>query len=459
MRKEPDRREIDIAILCCFFLSGSAGLVYQVAWAKALGLIFGHTVYATAVVLAVFMAGLACGSVYLGRRAEGHANPVALYARIEFLIAATGALSLAGLAAVRSLYVVAYPVVSGSHLPLLAPRLFGVTAVLFIPTMLMGATLPILVDSFVRSSANLGVSVSQLYWVNTLGAVAGTLIAGFVLLPTWGLRATICCAAAVNTLAGLIALWVSKENRTATAVKIPPRKVNPDRNDPQQSSFRFLLFLFAVVGSTAFAYEIAWTRLLAVTIGSSTYAFTLMLAAFLLGIGLSDLGAAGPSYIVALGASGIHGKGVPLSEAFPAQIENMLKADGYNIQVINAGVDGDTTTQMLFRMDSVIPPITRITIVQPGTNDFQSRKHGLSVEQHLANIEAIVTPERNSSRRDRVPAYLASLPLDQINPEERVPICPDFKGIDVVGRRDRQHDIKRASSDVISRDILCWCIE
>ena len=103
MRKESDRRDRHIAILGCFFLSGAAGLVYQVAWAKALGLIFGHTVYAAAVVLAVFMAGLASGSVYLGRWVKGHTNPVALYARIEFLIAATGALSLAGLAAVRSL--------------------------------------------------------------------------------------------------------------------------------------------------------------------------------------------------------------------------------------------------------------------------------------------------------------------------------------------------------------------
>ena len=114
--------------------------------------------------------------------------------------------------------------------------------------------------------------------------------------------------------------------------------------------------------------------------------------AFVMAGGAFGLAAAGtePTYIVALGASGIHGKGVPLGEAFPAQLENMLRARGFNIQVINAGVDGDTTTGMLFRMDSVIPPGTKITIVQPGGNDFRSRKHGLSVEQHLANIEAIV---------------------------------------------------------------------
>jgi acyl-CoA thioesterase-1 len=124
-------------------------------------------------------------------------------------------------------------------------------------------------------------------------------------------------------------------------------------------------------------------------------------AAFLLGIGVFALAvAAEPSYIIALGASGIHGKGVPLSEAFPAQLENMLRDDGFNVQVINAGVDGDTTTQMLLRMDFVVPPTTRITIVQPGTNDFRSRKHSLSVEQHLANIEAIVS--RLRARQIRV---------------------------------------------------------
>ena len=87
--------------------------------------------------------------------------------------------------------------------------------------------------------------------------------------------------------------------------------------------------------------------------------------AFVMATGAFGLAAAGaePTYIVALGASGIHGKGVLLSEAFPAQLENMLRAEGFNVQVINAGVDGDTTTGMLFRMDSVIPPGTKITIV------------------------------------------------------------------------------------------------
>src|SRR5713226_10765014 len=79
------------ALLLCFFLSGAAGLIYQVAWGKALGLIFGHTAYAVATVLAVFMGGLAAGSAWLGSWSEGRDRPIALYGWIELAVAATGA--------------------------------------------------------------------------------------------------------------------------------------------------------------------------------------------------------------------------------------------------------------------------------------------------------------------------------------------------------------------------------
>jgi len=283
MRTKAIAREKFLSILGCFFFSGAAGLIYQVSWVKALGLIFGHTVYAIATVLAVFMAGLAAGSAYIGRWSEQRAGSLAVYSWIEFMVAATGALSLAGLAGVRALYVAAYPSVSGLQPLLLALRFFGAAVVLFIPTFLMGGTLPVLVRGITQNSAELGVRVSQLYWVNTLGAVAGTLIAGFILLPALGLRGTVASAVALNILAGLIALRTAKVSGNLRGVQGSPSRVTSAAADPQQPTFAFLLFLFAVVGSTAFAYEIAWTRLLAVTISSSTYAFTLMLATFLAG--------------------------------------------------------------------------------------------------------------------------------------------------------------------------------
>jgi spermidine synthase len=283
MRRELLPRNRLLTILACFFLSGTAGLIYQVTWGKALGLIFGHTVYAIATVLAVFMAGLAAGSACFGALAERQTEPIALYARVEFAVAASGALSLAGLAGVRFLYVTAYPAVGGLQPLLLALRFFGAAVVLFIPTFFMGGTLPILVRGVIRNSAELGIRVSQLYWVNTLGAVAGTLISGFVLLPVLGLRVTIAAAVALNILAGLIALRMGEEHVRTQVAKGAAKTVVSAAPSPQYADSRFLLFLFGVVGCAAFAYEIAWTRLLAITIGSSTYAFTLMLAMFLTG--------------------------------------------------------------------------------------------------------------------------------------------------------------------------------
>src|SRR5260370_20576002 len=118
MSKKSLPRQKFLAILACFFFSGAAGLIYQVAWGKALGLIFGHTVYAIATVLAVFMAGLSAGSAYLGSWNERHARPIVLYAWIELAVAAAGAFSLIRLVGVRLLYLAAYPAI-GAATPLL----------------------------------------------------------------------------------------------------------------------------------------------------------------------------------------------------------------------------------------------------------------------------------------------------------------------------------------------------
>src|SRR5712672_1243971 len=234
------------------------------------------------------MAGLAAGSAYLGSWNERHARPIILYAWIELAVAATGAFSLVGLVGVRLVYLAVYPVVGAAMPLLLVLRSLGVAIVLFVPTFLMGGTLAILVRGLTRED-ELGARISRLYWVNTLGAVSGTLLAGFVLLPSLGLRLTITCAAVLNVVAGLIALRLSSASSRAEAspsVQAPPAgaSANPAVENSSQGSRRFLFFAFGVVGATAIAYEVAWTRLLATMLGSSTYAFTLMLATFLAGI-------------------------------------------------------------------------------------------------------------------------------------------------------------------------------
>src|SRR6266446_6306346 len=125
MPERPLRGVVLPGLLGCFFLSGAAGLIYQVAWGKALGLVFGHTAYALATVLAVFMGGLAVGSTWLGRLSERRPRPIALYGWIEFGVAAMGAVSLAGLATVRAAYVAAYPVAAGHSALLVILRFIG----------------------------------------------------------------------------------------------------------------------------------------------------------------------------------------------------------------------------------------------------------------------------------------------------------------------------------------------
>jgi spermidine synthase len=280
-------RNIFSVTLLCFFLSGAAGLIDQVVWSKALGLIFGHTAYAVATVLAVFMAGLASGSAWIGKHGERWKRPIALYAWLEFGIAGTAAISLAGLAGVRAVYVATYPYAAGHASALLALRFAGSSLVLFLPTFLMGGTLPVLVRGVTQTAAQLGTRLSRLYWINTAGAVAGTFAAGFLLLPSLGLRRTLGIAVALNLIAGVLAFRLSREeNGSAPAVHAPfPEK---DESLTSLAPSKFLLVSFAMVGATAMSYEIGWARLLSTQLGSSTYAFTLMLGTFLTGIVLGS---------------------------------------------------------------------------------------------------------------------------------------------------------------------------
>src|SRR3984957_17423228 len=132
MLETTPRRYFFPALLACFFLSGAAGLIDQVVWSKALGLIFGHTAYAVATVLAVFMAGLASGSSWIGDRRQRRGRPIALSGWLEIGVAATAAISLAGLAGVRAVYVASYPYAAGNAGALLALRFVGSALVLFL---------------------------------------------------------------------------------------------------------------------------------------------------------------------------------------------------------------------------------------------------------------------------------------------------------------------------------------
>jgi len=278
--------ERDSALLrlqLCFFLSGAAGLIDQVVWTKALGQLFGYSAYAVATVLAVFMGGLALGSAVFARWRPANKSAIARYSWMEFAIAATALLSLPGIALVKQLYLTSYPHAGGSAATLLVLRFFGAALVLALPTVLMGGTLPVLVGGVARDVSQLGIRAGRFYAVNTAGAVAGTIGAGFFLIPWMGLRLTLITAVLLNVIAGLLA------QRIARPITVDSEDVLPKRAESAnvQSSALYMV-CFAAVGATAIAYELSWTRLLATPLGSSTYAFSLMLGVFLLGIAIGS---------------------------------------------------------------------------------------------------------------------------------------------------------------------------
>src|SRR5258708_5607567 len=282
-RSAPDQRNL-AGLQFCFFLSGAAGLVYQVVWTKSLGQLFGYSAYAVATVLAVFMGGMAVGSALFAKWRPAKKTGIALYAWMEFGIAVSALLSLPGLAIVRQFYLMSYQYVGSSATLLIAIRLIGAALVLGIPTILMGGTLPVLLGSIVREAGTLGVRAGRFYAVNTLGALAGTISAGFFLIPWFGLRATLILAVILNVLAGLLARTFSRESTALESPGAQNQKPDLQPVGVAKKNLALYLFCFGGTGAAGIAYELASTLRLATPLGSSSYALSVMLATFLLGI-------------------------------------------------------------------------------------------------------------------------------------------------------------------------------
>lgn len=289
-RQRPQRIAAPLLALCVT-LSGTAALVYQVAWSKALGLVFGCSAHATATCLAVFLGGLTLGSAWFGARKGTPRVLLFLYAGLELATALCAAFSLIGLAAVRAAHGSLHAALSDSPWMAGAARVAGVVGVLLLPTFFMGGTFPV----FVRATsaiARLDDRVTRAYALNTLGAAAGALLAGFELLPRLGLQRTVGFAMSLNVVSGLLALRALGWEAPAASTGSEPADAHPVSSNAARpvAALRLIALYaaFAIVGATAMAYEIGWTRLLATVIGSSTYAFTLMLASALAGMSLGS---------------------------------------------------------------------------------------------------------------------------------------------------------------------------
>jgi spermidine synthase len=278
-------------IVVLFILSGICGLIYEVAWSKYLALFIGSTAYSHMIVLATFMGGLAFGSFYWGRYADKAVNQLRLYGILEIAI---------------GIYCFAYPFfisaaettfigmaeslnASAGQVSLLVLKFLLSFITLILPTFFMGGTLPVLTKYLTKNIADAGKDVATLYYINSLGAIIGTALAGFFLIRYLSLDGTVWSAASMNLLIGGAALLLAKWVRIPAQEKIRNDDVKQDTT--QKFSHRIIKVAIAVAafsGFIAMLYELTWIRLLSNILGSSTYSFSVMLIAFISGITLGS---------------------------------------------------------------------------------------------------------------------------------------------------------------------------
>ena len=187
----------------CFVLSGAAGLLYEVVWSKQIAYLLGSSLHSVAVVVAAFLGGLALGARFLGGPLTRSGDPARRYAVLEFAVGGAGLLILPLLRLLDPVVGQLYRSLGGEGVAFAAARVVLLFTLLVPPAALMGATLPVLVARFERGA--LGAGLAWLYALNTVGAVAGSLLGGFLLLPGLGLLGSSFVAAALNLAAGAIA--------------------------------------------------------------------------------------------------------------------------------------------------------------------------------------------------------------------------------------------------------------
>lgn len=279
------------AFLLLFAVSGAAALIYEVVWTRLLTLQMGHGIAAASTVLAAFMGGLAVGAAVAGRRG-GRLSPeraLMVYAGLELAIAVLALLLPLTLETVRPLLVGAYADGEGGTTFALL-RLGTSVMLLAVPAAAMGATFPIASRWMVRGAAHAAQEAGGLYAANTLGAAMGALLAGFVLIPSLGLSGSTWVGVALNVAAAAGAYAIAR-SAVATAPP-PPEAVAPKKAEPKGSAPRLASegrpWLAALaLGASGFAsltLQVVWTRLLVQILGPTTYAFSLVVAIFIIGL-------------------------------------------------------------------------------------------------------------------------------------------------------------------------------
>ncbi|MHB1305839.1 MAG: spermine/spermidine synthase domain-containing protein [Limisphaerales bacterium] len=287
-------RTVFAAVMVCLFLSGMAGLMYEVVWARYLALFLGHTSYAVVAVLVAFMGGLALGNVVFGAVADRSTRPLALYAWLEIGIGAFALVFPAYYEACESFFLWLAKAWPGAGFMSFGVKFSFGLATILLPTVFMGGTLPLLARLLTRSLSEVRGNVAALYFVNSAGAVAGAWLADFILIEAIGIEATMLAGACLNLAVGVAALlinnWMLQAEMLAPPAAVPETAVAPAPVEVfSPGELRLAVLGIGLSGFVAMLYQVAWTRLLALALGSSTHAFSLMLITFIAGITVGSL--------------------------------------------------------------------------------------------------------------------------------------------------------------------------
>jgi len=275
-------------VAALFVLSGASGLVFEIIWVRQLAGWVGHGTVAVSLVVAAFLTGLVLGAWWGGPRADRDPQPLRRYALLELAtgFAALGvSLALSQVTPV-TLWLAATP---WGHAAMSGPwvRHLLAFALLLPPTSLMGATLPTLARYVVADPRRAGRPFATLYAVNTLGAALGCGLGGLVLIGRWGLLRTALAAAVLNLVVAALAalLYRTANHAPSPEADLPsPEASTPSPDGPEPGDGLRLAGIAAVTGFAAIACEVLWFRVLRAFVKSSTYAFTLLLVVFLLGL-------------------------------------------------------------------------------------------------------------------------------------------------------------------------------
>jgi len=269
------------------FLSGISALIFETLWLRLSGLAFGNSVWAAALILSSFMAGLALGNAIAASSRIRRWRPLHLYALLEVLVALLGCTIVFGLPALGELLRPMWQMLWNYQPALLGLRFIVSFLILLVPTTAMGLTLPVLIEDPMLRQTNFGRAIGFLYGSNTLGAVVGAVLGEGYLIAAFGLRGTSLAAALASCIAAAVALLITQIDRNTPALV-------PERTLPLRLCAKYwppwrMLFISFGTGCILLSLEVIWFRFLRLYVVSTPTAFAIMLAIVLAGIGLGGI--------------------------------------------------------------------------------------------------------------------------------------------------------------------------